>query len=274
MTVDHSNTFETLYAQGQAIRRFPDEEVVALCGRHRGFSVGLDLGAGSGRNLIPFLLAVRPQGIVIASDLAPSGLKSLADWFCAHGAAQVPPESLSGEAALLYESLKLEAEHQIYAIQRGQGGMDPLLLGKGLAALETVYLITVCAPMQELWMAEDRVDIIVNRGSIFYLNSEDIDVCLDVMHKMLRPGGKCLVSFKSQRDSRFLTGTHLAESATIRLVNEGAQLGLKLEFFDRDRVVHSMRAFSDVKIGHVEISHPGSDLSLADWVVFASKSPA
>jgi ubiquinone/menaquinone biosynthesis C-methylase UbiE len=274
MSLDDSNTFETLYAQGQAIRRFPDEEVVAMCGRHRGFAIGLDLGTGSGRNLIPFLLSVRRHGFVIASDLAPSGLKSLADWFCTHGATPITPQDLSPEGAILYQSLKISAEHKIYAIQRVDGGMDPLRLGKAYTESETVYLITVCAPMQHIWMAEEVVDVIVNRGSIFYLNSEDIQACLDVMHRMLKCGGKCLVSFKSERDSRFLTGIQLPESSTVRVVKEGAQLGLKLEFFSHGRVTRSMADFSDIKIGHVEISHPGSDLSLADWIVHASKSTA
>ncbi|TDU70668.1 methyltransferase family protein [Prosthecobacter fusiformis] len=273
MALDESNTFESLYSQGQAIRRFPDEEVVALCGRQRGFSVGLDLGAGSGRNLIPFLLSVRCQGFVIASDLAPSGLKSLADWFCNHGAVKVTPQELLTDAAELYSNIQVTGDHCIYAIQRrASGGMDPLDLCSIGADSETIYLITLCAPMQHLFLNKDSVDIIVNRGSIFYLNSDDIQKCIFVMYSILKPGGTCLVSFKSDHDGRFLTGAKQPESPTVRIVNEGAQLGLKLEFFDLERVNRSMSIFQNIKVGHVEILHPTASYAYADWIVYGYKS--
>ena len=270
---DLSNTFEAMYARGECIRRFPDEDVVALCARRRGFAVGLDLGTGSGRNLTPLLLAVREQGLVIASDLSPSGLNSVKAWLTQHGATLVNVEDLSGCARDTYVRLAIEIPHTILRLTRRRSPtLDPFNLTS--AGEEEIFLILACASMESSWLAPGSVDLIINRGSIFYLTPPAMDVCLTVMRVILSSGGSCLVSFKSERDSRFRIEPAAGDDSRVRVQCHGPQSGLRLVFSGEPQVRSWMADFEDLQLSHIETALAGKDQTLADWVAIGRKPAA
>lgn len=76
----NKNTYEHIYRAGTSIRRYPDNYVVAFATSLHQPGLVIDLASGTGRNLIPLLAAVAPDGLVVATDLATTGLKVIEDW--------------------------------------------------------------------------------------------------------------------------------------------------------------------------------------------------
>lgn len=241
-----------------------------LCASRRGFAVGLDLGTGSGRNLLPLLLAVRAEGFIIASDLAPSGLLSVEEWLSTHGAKEVERSDLIGLARDTYEQLDFTLPHKILLLKRCSGmSLDPLRMKA--SGDETIYLVLVCASMEKPFLRPSTVDLIVNRGSIFYLPPDAIPRCVSTMHHALRPGGTCLVSFKSEHDSRFQLPRVDEADPRVRVSFHGAQSGLALVFSDQVQVRNWMADFYDLRVWHLETHHPVEGDTLADWIAVGRK---
>lgn len=64
-------SWESMYAQGRSLLRFPDDAVTSALTRHQGFSTGLDLGCGAGRHaLLMAQMGITSQGI----DTSPSSI--------------------------------------------------------------------------------------------------------------------------------------------------------------------------------------------------------
>lgn len=74
------NSYEHLYRSGFSVRRWPEEDVVVFAAGLQNPRISADLGTGTGRNLMPLLLAANQGGLVVASDIAVSGLDVVREW--------------------------------------------------------------------------------------------------------------------------------------------------------------------------------------------------
>lgn len=74
MTIDANTnirSWESMYAEGRSLLRFPDDAVTAALTRHQGFHSGLDLGCGAGRHaLLMAQLGIQTHGV----DSSPSSI--------------------------------------------------------------------------------------------------------------------------------------------------------------------------------------------------------
>lgn len=264
------NTYEHIYRAGTSIRRYPENDVVAFAAGLSQPTVTLDLGTGTGRNLIPLLAAAAPNGLVVATDLAASGLLVIDDWVRAIDGERVDASSLpAAHHAVLDWREPATESRRFYRIHRHPQArmLGPAMLSAGRdPCAEHVYLAVDVADMAQPVARPQSVDAIINRGNIFYLPSALIAQAVAVSHAMLKRGGRLLLSLKSTADSRFASSPPAEGSPWRRRQNAGAQQGLEMEFYDEARADALVAAFKVIKKLHL-VSHDfSSGLVLADWV--------
>lgn len=262
------NTYEHIYRAGTSIRRYPENDVVAFTAGLRQPAVSIDLGTGTGLNLIPLLAAAATDGLVAATDLALSGLLVIDEWVRAIGGERIPASGLP--AAHRDAWPEVDAEYRrFYRIRRHRRAR---LLGPASFAArpeeesERVYLMVEVGDMAHRLARAGSVDAIINRGSVFYLPSPLIARAVSVSREMLKPGGRLLLSLKSTADSRFATSPPADGSPWRRRQSTGGQAGLEMEFHDEERAANLVSDFCIVSKHHLISQDFHSGLILADWV--------
>ncbi len=68
------NTYQNIYKSGLGVRRYPEADVVTFTSKLKRSDVLIDLGTGTGRNLLPLIQYCSSNGIVVGSDIAESGI--------------------------------------------------------------------------------------------------------------------------------------------------------------------------------------------------------
>lgn len=187
------NTYEHIYSAKTSIRRYPETDVVTFADGLRKPSVSIDLGSGTGRNLIPLLAAAAPDGLVVATDLALSGLLVIDEWVRAIGGEDIPASGLP--AAHRDALTEVDGEYRrIYRIRRHRRShqLGPAsFAARHEAESECVYLTVLSVDMAQRVARAETVDAIINRGNLFYLPSPLIARAVSVSREMLKRGGSC-----------------------------------------------------------------------------------
>lgn len=262
--------YDVLYSK--KIRRYPEYDVAAFAASCASPVVTMDLGTGTGRNLLPLLQATVSNGFVIATDLSAEGVGAVQAWADSLGAARVDSENLEPSVqAIAREALPDIKSFVIHRICRHAQTrfLGPVGVFNGTA--NPVYLATGAADMSEMFVKPGSVDAIVNRGSIFYLARGQIDSCMKSMHSALKPGGLLLLTLKSIEDSRFEEGLPIAGQEYRRIVQD-QQVGLEMEFFDEKRVMELIEGFELISLTHLLSDHKSKALRLGDWSVVLKKA--
>lgn len=261
------NTYEHIYRAGTSIRRYPESDVVAFAAGLRKPSVSVDLGSGTGRNLIPLLAAAAPDGLVVATDLALSGLLVIDEWVQAIGGEDIPA---SGLPAAHRDALsEVDCQHRrTYRIRRHSQAhqMGPAVLRGMNEKSDFVYLTVLMVDMAQRLARDKSVDAIINRGNLSYLPPPLIPLAVSVSREMLKQEGRMLLSIKSTADSRFAASPQADGSAWRRRLTAGDQAGLEMEFFDEERADKLTSGLCVVSKHHLSSKCFNSGLILADWV--------
>jgi ubiquinone/menaquinone biosynthesis C-methylase UbiE len=128
-----------------------------------------------------------------------------------------------------------------------------------------VLLAVGKANMAKLDYQDESIDAIVNRGSIFYLAYDQIEACIAEMHRTLRPGGRLLLTLKSNSDSRFSSKDCITVNKWRRRQTMGAQRDLEMEFFDLARAEKVISKFKIMTGTHIVTSELYGDSVFADY---------
>lgn len=262
------NTYEHIYRVGNSIRRYPENDVVAFAAGLRQPAVSIDMGTGTGRNLIPLLAAAAPDGLVLATDLALSGLLVLEEWVKEIGGERIPASALPAP----HRDARPEVDaqyHRFYRIRRHRRARS---LGPASFAArceehsEHVYLKIEKRDMVQRVADTGSVDAIINRGNIFFLPSPEISRTLCASRDSLKTGGRLLLSLKSTADSRFAESSPADASSWRRRQIAGPQAGLEMEFHNEARALALVKEFKVRSYHHRIWEDCSSGMRLADWI--------
>lgn len=249
------------------VRRYPEYDVAAFAARLSAPRISMDLGTGTGRNLLPLMQAAADGGLIVATDMSDVGVAQVASWAESVGGAPCELDGLpNGVGDLILKSLPDPRSFKIHKIGRlaNASWLGPNAIFKG--DQHPVYLLTGVADMAQTLAADGSVDAIVNRGSIFYLPEEDIPACMESMRRALKPGGQLLLTLKSTQDSRYADGIPVSADGYRRQVQD-VQKGLKMQFYDEGKVRDLARGFELVSISHLMTQYLSKGMVLADWSV-------
>ena len=119
--------------------------------------------------------------------------------------------------------------------------------------------------MAQLSFRDESIDAIVNRGSIFYLAYDQIEACMAEMHRTLHPGGRLLLTLKSNSDNRFSSKDCIVVNQWRRRQTMGAQQNLEMEFFDLARAEKVISKFKIMTGTHIVTSDLYGDSVFADY---------
>lgn len=67
------------------VRRYPEYDVAAFAARLSAPMISMDLGTGTGRNLLPLMQAAADNGIIVATDMSDVGVEQVERWATAVG---------------------------------------------------------------------------------------------------------------------------------------------------------------------------------------------
>jgi len=95
-----SQSYELIYSQNQAVRRYPEGDVAAFASSLEYPRILLDLGTGTGRNLLPLLCKVVANGMVVGADIAQSGMDIISNWAIGLGAIKLDKKQLTVDEGL------------------------------------------------------------------------------------------------------------------------------------------------------------------------------
>lgn len=276
---NRDNSYEQLYKHNIGIRRYPETDVVAFTAGLKSPKVLVDLGAGTGRNIVPLLCAVQKDGIVIATDIAASGLEVISHWAQSLGAKQLYYEKLIEKEQILLNDRGVNAKnYDLYRIDRHEkvAFLGPSALfappvtctsNSGNAAILALGQMD----MTDLEYEPGSIEAIVNRGSIFYLPTKRIDDAMSNMYKVLCKGGKLLLTLKSTEDSRYLDETPLNGSMWRRVQANGDQKGLQMDFYDKKRALETVKDFNIIKMQHLLSKDILTGKQYSDWSFILEK---
>lgn len=253
------------------VRRYPEYDVAAFAARLKSPLISIDLGTGTGRNLLPLMQASANDGLVVATDMSAVGVEQVGRW----------AESVGGRLCALDEverpvrerierSLLHPNAYRIHRVGRldNSAWLGPNAVFKGDA--NPVYLLTGVANMAEKMAEDECVDAIVNRGSIFYLSESEIASTMECMRRALKPGGQLLLTLKSTQDSRYVEGIPVSADGYRRQVQD-VQIGLEIQFYDERKVRELAGGFDIVSISHLMTQYLSKRMVLADWSVVLTK---
>jgi len=166
-----NTTYDYICSQGIAHRRYPSEDVVRCLAGCQDLEIVADLATGTGRNLAPLLLAVRPGGLVVATEAAPSRLEAVANWCQAWGSTKITDvKNLDEEASVRLARAGIDLRrHDVFKvpIDFQHKNLGPAALFRGS---EYALLALCLRDMSKPFFPRDSLDFILNRGSISYLD--------------------------------------------------------------------------------------------------------
>lgn len=271
------NNWDNIYGKGSSIRRWPSEDVVRFCsilGENNDFL--LDLGSGTGRNLVPLMLSLKDKGILMAIDISKEGIKNIEKWCVGIGSKRISKDSLSSCEVEKFKHYGIDFRcDKIYSILLdkfiGFSIKDKL---EDIAIGKKVYLVLRISSMNNIKITPKVVDGFINRGSIFYMDKEEIDMTITTIQSVVKKGGKGLISFKSIMDSRY-SNDLLAEkiNASERILIKGPQAGMKMVFYNQDDVFNALKSFEIINIKHytetmIDYNQHAGRLTLADYIAY------
>jgi SAM-dependent methyltransferase len=262
--------YNTLYST--TVRRYPEYDVAAFAARLASPCISMDLGTGTGRNLLPLLQASANHGLVVATDMSDVGVQQVCHWATAVGGSCCAWDDLDETVRLTIERTMPDPRsftvHKIGRLDHA-AKLGPNAVFKGEA--NPVYLLTGVANMAAPLAKDGSVDAIVNRGSIFYLSEAEIASCMDNMRRALKPGGQLLLTLKSTLDSRYVDGVPVSRDGYRRQVQD-VQKGLEMQFYDEARVRELARDWEIVSISHLMTQYLSKGMTLADWSIVLKRS--
>lgn len=249
------NTYQSIYASGQSIRRYPEADVVAFATKLKKPKVLMDFGTGTGRNLLPLIQHCITGGLVVGSDLASTGIQNIARWIKSSGGIEIGIEYLSSKERQLVDKIFINSEKVLffYITRR----LDVSFIGPvGIFPRDTSNTDTVLVCLDNSDMANpnfnhNTADAIINRGNIMYLDSEKIPLVVEKNYQILKPNGSLFLSVKSKEDTRFKTCEKIQGFPNRRKQTSGPQKGLEMEFHDKQSLLKLIQKFNLVKLCHV-----------------------
>lgn len=279
---EHNNDYNHIYGSEKAIRRYPEADVISFAASLSNPKVLADLGTGTGRNLLPLLCVADRDSIVVASDIAISGLNIICKWAESLGAFRLKTTDLSKKelGALKHTGLKTQG-NAIYRIERHKDvanlgpcalhHLNPVFNSTRGQNANTVLLVVGKGDMTSPGFNHNSIDAIVNRGSIFYLPTNQISRSVKAMYAVLHQGGRLLLTLKSIEDSRFKNLKPVNGSKWRRIQVDGPQAGLEMDFFSEERVLRLVSDFIIIKIEHLLSENYSTKVITADWSLVLEK---
>lgn len=271
------NNWDKIYKQGNSIRRWPSEDVVKFCSMLGGTNdFLLDLGAGTGRNLVPLMLSLKDKGILMAVDIAKEGIKNIEKWCIGIGSEKISKDLLPSYEVEKFEYYGIDFRYDtIYSIPLDRFiGFNIKNQLKDIEIGKNIYLILRIGSMDNIKIRSKVVDGFINRGSIFYMDKKEIDVTISRVHSIVKSGGKGLISFKSTKDSRYsndLLTERINDSE--RILIKGPQAGMKMVFYNQDDIKNVLKDFEIIAMKHymetiINFNQDINRLTLADYIAY------
>jgi len=186
--------------------------------------------------------------LVVATEAAPSGLEAVANWCRALGSTEIADaKTFDPEASRRLERAGIDLRsHNVFkvSVDSDHRHLGPAALFRGS---EYVLLALCLSDMSEPFFPSSSLDVIVNRGSISYLDERGVRATLGLMRDALREAGQLIVTFKSTRDTRFSEGEAIEGHHRRRRIASGDQQGLEMDFFDEARLVALLGGMFEIK---------------------------
>ena len=136
----------------------------------------------------------------------------------------------------------------------------------------------VTAGCDDMPFDDNSFDGLISFGVLYYLPFAKIQASVMEFHRVLKPGGKCLVIVRSLEDYRFMSGEKTDERHTVRIAetaknrSAASENGMLMHFFDREELAGLFADFHDVTIDEQIITHDDGAYRDDDYVLTASKS--
>lgn len=272
-----NNNWSEIYKSGKSIRRWPSEDVVRLSSLLKEESEFIvDFGTGTGRNLVPLMLRLKDEGILMAIDIAIEGIRNIEVWCKSIGGKLISKQDADFEQIKCLEHRGVNFEEDIIYLvpTNSYKGFKVKTKVPKLEEENNIYLVLRKGSMEDSKIKFDSVDGFINRGSIFYMNREEVRRSIENIYNIVKKDGKGLISFKSMEDSRFtnrVLGERINENEVI--ITSGTQTGMKMLFFDKEDIINLLKDFHILDIKHniektISLDKNHYELTFADYIVY------
>ena len=123
---------------------------------------------------------------------------------------------------------------------------------------------------------EDRFfDALLCYGVLCYLERRQLEITINEIHRILKPGGEAFIMTRSDRDFRINSSCHL-ENTTYRIEGDSSEdypakdeIGMVHSFLSREDVEALFSSFSELKLDRNTLSFRQGRYVNDDWLILA-----
>jgi SAM-dependent methyltransferase len=126
------------------------------------------------------------------------------------------------------------------------------------------------APMQTLPFRDGSFDAVLAWGVVNYATPEGLQIAIDELRRVLRPGGACLVVTRGTDDGRYGQGIEVGRHTFVLDTGDTNEAGMVMTFLDRDDIDRVFRSWSAVLVDRVHHTDRGGTVVNDDWVIEAT----
>jgi ubiquinone/menaquinone biosynthesis C-methylase UbiE len=146
---------------------------------------------------------------------------------------------------------------------------------QNLAQKKGLTVDTRVAEIDKLDFNSESFDGILVFGVLYYVSFEKITKSINIMHRLLKPGGQILIITRSDQDWRANYGDWVAPSTYNLNKLQGtpaeAEQGMVQVFLTKFEVQELMQDFNDVQIDSIALTREGGKYTEHDWIITATK---
>ena len=140
-----------------------------------------------------------------------------------------------------------------------------------LTACRELYPVPLlCAENSSIPLTAECIDVLIAWGSLHYGDKSGTAGQLGEIHRVLRPGGFCFCTLRTDRDSYLRRGREIGNN--VWETSLGDLESALVSFFSEDELAPLFSAFSRFEYGLMERSRPGdTGRIISHWYIHAER---
>ncbi len=155
-----------------------------------------------------------------------------------------------------------------YGIEEVYGSDYSLNALKICREIEAEHLVN--CDNRELPFGDNFFDISVAWGSLHYAPKDEINVMINEINRIIKPGGALFATLRRDNDTYLKSGKHLGNNTWQTGLDD--LTGTIVSFYNEDELVNKFSGFSELKYGWMERTIVGDTSKvISHWIITARK---
>jgi SAM-dependent methyltransferase len=160
------------------------------------------------------------------------------------------------------------AGHRPFATDRSITGLAHATEGVAGAGAR---LQPAVADSTALPFADEAFDGLIAYGVVNYNTRTGLQLAIDEIRRVLRPGGWAQVVTRTTDDHRAGAGREVEPGTFVLDIEETSEPGMLMHFLDRDDVTEVFQRFSELVVDRIDFTSGGGAVQNSDWVIEARR---